>query len=431
VLLVAGVLLAALAIRVAHVETTPYHAVNDAGIYNRLASMIANHGDYHTGSGPRTGADNSRGPTAYFPPAFPYLLAVSDLATGHEAGGKSALRSERIEQAIVGTVAVGLIGLVALEALGAAVALVAMILAAVYPVLVELSGILVAENLLIVFALAATWTALRARRSDRPYRWVAATGVLTGLATLTHENAILLLAPLGVATVSAARPWRGLRPPRGPAVRAVVLLVVTTVLTIAPWTIRNAVEVHRFLPVSDETGITLRGTYNPESAAHSPVPDKWRFFWQIPQDRDVRHHAGQLSEVALSGELEHRALHYIGDHPGAPLAVGWHNLTRMFELEGSTAWHDSAAAIDLSAGDAEVGVIAFWVLCLLALAGAFTPAVRAAPKWPWAVPVLLALSVVFVNVETPRFREPIDPFLILLAGAAVAAVSDRVRSSRR
>ncbi len=43
---------------------------------------------------------------------------------------------------------------------------------------------------------------------------------------------------------------------------------------------------------------------------------------------------------------------------------------------------------------------------------------RAAPKWVWVVPLLLALSVVLVNVETPRFREPVDPFLILLAAAA-------------
>jgi hypothetical protein len=136
VLLVTVVLLVALGIRVTHVETTPYHAINDAGTYNRLASMVARYGDYHTGDGPRTGAGNSRGPTAYFPPGFPYVLAVSDLLTGHEKGGKSALHSERIEQALLGTLAVGLIGLTALEAFGSGVALTALVLAAVYPVLI-------------------------------------------------------------------------------------------------------------------------------------------------------------------------------------------------------------------------------------------------------------------------------------------------------
>ena len=42
-----------------------------------------------------------------------------------------------------------------------------MALAAVYPVLIELTGTLVAENLLVVLELAAVWTALRARRAGR------------------------------------------------------------------------------------------------------------------------------------------------------------------------------------------------------------------------------------------------------------------------
>jgi 4-amino-4-deoxy-L-arabinose transferase-like glycosyltransferase len=429
-LLVAVVLLAALAIRVAYIETTPYHAVNDAGTYNRLASMIANHGDYHTGSGPKSGAGNSRGPTAYFPPAFPYLLAVSDLLTGHEAGGKSALHSERIEQAIIGTVSVGLIGLVALEAFGAGVALAALILAAVYPVLVELSGILVAENLLIVFELAATWTALRARRADKPAPWIAATGALTGLATLTHENAILMLLPLAVAAATAARPWRGLRPARGPAIRAMALLVVSTAVMIAPWTVRNAVELHRLIPVSDETGITLIGTYNPASAAFSPVPYKWRVFSQIPQDAYYKHTGQRYTEPQLSDRLQAQALHYIGAHPFSPAVVAFDNTLRMFELEGGYAWHASAQAMGLSVGTAHTGVVAFWILALLAVAGLLTRRAREAPRWLWGIPLLMWLSTVVVNMETPRFREAVEPFLILLAACALSSAISSLRGRR-
>jgi len=44
----------------------------------------------------------------------------------------------------------------------------------------------------------------------------------------------------------------------------------------------------------------------------------------------------------------------------------------------------------------------------------------------WSVPLLLALSVVLVNVETPRFRAPVDPFLILLASAGLATAAGRL-----
>ncbi len=45
--------------------------------------------------------------------------------------------------------------------------------------------------------------------------------------------------------------------------------------------------------------------------------------------------------------------------------------------------------------------------------------------------MLLALSVVFINVETPRFREPIEPFLVLLAACAVTTAGAAVRSVLR
>jgi hypothetical protein len=88
----------------------------------------------------------------------------------------------------------------------------------------------------------------------------------------------------------------------------------------------------------------------------------------------------------------------------------------------------------LSVGTAHTGVVAFWILALLALAGLITRSVREAPRWLWGIPILLALSTVLVNMETPRFREPVDPFLILLAACAVMAVvrrlgPDRARSS--
>jgi 4-amino-4-deoxy-L-arabinose transferase-like glycosyltransferase len=418
-LLIAALLIAALGIRVAQIEHYPYRPHNDAATYNHLASEIATTGDYHTGTRPGSGAGGSRGPTAYFPPAFPYFLAAVDLLDGHEAGGRTAVPPERLAQAALGTLAVALIGLVALEAFGPLVGFVSLTLAAFYPVLIEVSGALLAENLLIVLELASVWAALRALRSGHPYRWVTAAGVCVGLATLSHQNGILLLIPLGLGVWSVRPRWSAR------ALAAPALLAATALLTIAPWTIRNAIELHRFIPVSDESGITLVGTYNPTSAAFKPVPYKWRLFWGIPEDAKLVHDVGHYSEPELGDRLQSQALHYIADHPLAPLEVAYHNTLRMFELEGTFAWKASAAAQSIEAGVAHLGVISFWLLCVLAALGACTRLARRAPWWLWAVPVLFALSVVLVHVETPRFREPIDPFLILLAGCAVASALSR------
>lgn len=422
------ILLAALAIRVAEVQRTSYRPINDAASYLTLASQVAHTGDYSTSPAPGTGAGGTRGPSAYFPPAFPYFLALVDLVDGHTgpsgnlASGQpgysaAAVEPARISQAVLGTITVGLIGLVALEAFGPAVALIALLIGAVYPVLVELSAVLVAENLATALILAAIWAALRARRSERPYRWLAGASILTGLATLAHVNAIVLVVPLAWAA------WRV-----RPGWRSPVLVLVTTVLALAPWLVRDAVVMHRFIRVTDEGGITLVGTYNSTSAHDPQVPYRWHLYFDLPGERTLIHQAPAMTEPELDRRLQDQAFDYIGNHPAAPLAVLYHNTRRLLELEGSSAWKISASSIDLPIATARIGVFSLWVLCLLAMAGAFTAAVRRGPKWLWLVPVLLWLSVGLVNSETPRFREPIDPFLILLGACALEAAVRALRA---
>jgi 4-amino-4-deoxy-L-arabinose transferase-like glycosyltransferase len=283
-------------------------------------------------------------------------------------------------------------------------------------VFVGLSGVLVAENLATALVLAAVWTALRALRSPRPYRWLAAAGALTGLATLAHANMIVLVVPL-LLLAWRVRPssggWRSLAAPG--------LILGCVLLTLTPWLVRNAVVMHRFIFVTDETGITLAGTYNTTSAHNSGLPYKWRLYYGIRGEGPLARQASQLTETQLSDRLQSQAEHYLGDHPFSPVQVAYYNSRRLFELAGSYAWRASARAIDLPLGIARVGVISFWVLCLLALAGAATRAARRAWRWLWVTPVLLWLSVAVINAETPRFREPVDAFLIVLAACALAA----------
>jgi hypothetical protein len=417
VVIAAAILTTALAVRVWEVQRTAYRPVNDAGTYLKLASEVAHTGDFSTSHAPKVGAGGTRGPSAYFPPGYSYFLGAVDLIDGHATSRDGAVNPARLSQALLGTVMVALVGLVALEAFGSsAVALLALALAAVYPVLVELSGVLVAENLFTVLVLAAVWAALRAARSETPLRWIAVAAVLSGLAALTHFNGVLLLLPLAVAAVNARRGFAA------PAV-----LLAAALVTVSPWIVRNAIVMHHFVPISDETGITLVGTYNPASAAYRPIPYKWRIYDGIPGDRPLIRRSHSLTELQLSGRLQHQALHYISAHPYAPLAVLFHNSLRLLELEGEFAWHASAKAMSIPATTADVGVISFWVLCVLALAGAFTRPVRAVPRWLWGAPVLLWLSAAVINAETPRFREPVDPFLVLLAAAALAPALGLVR----
>ena len=69
-----------------------------------------------------------------------------------------------------------------------------------------------------------------------------------------------------------------------PRVTGPLMMIGACVLTLAPWLIRDAIVMHRFTPISDETGITLAGTYNPASAAADP-PYNWIYLPADPRRR--------------------------------------------------------------------------------------------------------------------------------------------------
>jgi 4-amino-4-deoxy-L-arabinose transferase-like glycosyltransferase len=399
-------------LRFAELERTSLRPSGDAITYLQFGSQLATDGSF---GAPGSAAGGARGATAAMPPAYPYLVAGVDRLTGLRGVGASTVRAQRVTQVLIGTVTVVLVGLIAYELFGIAAGLIALAIATFYPPLIELSAVLVAENLLTMLTVAAVYSALRALRDPGHVRWLVASGVCVGLATLTHTTAIVLVLPLAFAM----RDLPGVGKPRSFA--GPLALAAVTLLTLVPWLIRDQIVMHRFVPVSDGAGIALVGTYNKVSPSVDP-PYGWHYYANLSEFHKLASQAHSLTEPQLSSRLLSKATDYISAHPAAPLAAAFYNTLRLLDLEGSVAWRTSAASIGLDGGTARVGVIGFWLLALVALAGAFTPMARRAPGWLWVVPVLLALTVVFVNGATPRFRDPIDVFLILLATCALATL---------
>ncbi len=265
--------------------------------------------------------------------------------------------------------------------------------------------------------LAATWSLLRARRSLRPYAWIAAAGVLTGLATLTHvkqlrRDGAAWRTRAGGCGAGGWRPWHWWS---------------RLLLTLTPWHDPQRVELHRFAPVTDETGITLVGTYNSASAV---VRGRCRTSGASTTGSRGR----ALIDSAVGAPERARAL-LAAREPGADTTSAitrsprwtWPTTTRSgcSSSRDRSRWHASAAAQGLPSDAARIGVLGFWIVCLLALAGAFYP--RGPSRTALAVDRAAAAdgtrASLFVNVETPRFREPVEPFLILSAACALSGRS--------
>ena len=175
--------------------------------------------------------------------------------------------------------------------------LLAMAGAAVYIPLILVGGAVMSEPLFALLLLGALAAAIQHRRSTHRWRWVVTAGVLAGLTCLTRANALVLLLPLGLA-VWTVRPRWSVR-----ALAAPALLVVLALLTISPWTIRNAVVFDRFIPVSTQLGSALAGTYNDQARLDKENPASWRAIFHIPEYRDVYARLGTIPEPEVEDIL--------------------------------------------------------------------------------------------------------------------------------
>jgi 4-amino-4-deoxy-L-arabinose transferase-like glycosyltransferase len=417
---VAVVVLLALTMRVGYVVLTPdYRPLSDAGAYDALGVSLARDGTFardphRMGPGVRlTGA------SAIHPPGYPLFVAAVYRISG-TSGTEARWLAARLAQVILGVVTVGLIGLVARRLWDRRVALWAAALAAVYVPLVVVGGTLLSEALFVPLLLGALLSALSYRDRGGRLRLVAA-GALAGAAALTRDNGFVVALACVPLVMGPRSAWsRG----RLLAACAVPLLAAAVV---APWTVRNAMAVHAFVPVSDLDGGTLAGTYNNVSAHDGAA----RWLWRQPQEDPVNARllrtSRDRSEPVLQARLRSSALRFIAHHPTAPLQVAAINSLRLADLAGMARRRVSAAEFGITPTAADAGAICFWCVAALALLGALTRTARRAPPALWLLPLALLAGVVLVTTGTPRFRAPLDPFVILPAAVGAAAIVDGLR----
>ena len=294
--------------------------------------------------------------------------------------------------------------------------------------LILVGGAVMSEPLFDVFMLASLAAVLAHRRSPHRYRWALLAGVMGGLAALTRAQALILLAPLALA-VWDGRPWRG-RAALGPP----VVLVLAALLTITPWTIRNARELHAFVPISTQFGSALAGTYNDAARADTQNPASWQGLRHVPDYAYLFNRVGATNEAVLEQQAA-RARRCTTSASTPPM---WRR-----SPGGTRAGCSTSAACAARAPPRPPSPSTTTGPIAGCCASGSSPRSRSpgrSPRWPAArrgtsgrSRVLSFLSVVFLVVETPRYRTPIDPFLVLLATAALvtgARYAPRLRRQR-
>ena len=236
--------------------------VYDAAAYASIAANL------ERGEGFTLGSEATQ-PASNYSPGVPLFAGGLFAITGgvHE-------RLARLALALIGTLAVLFAYLIGRRLSGVPAGLIGAAAVAIYPALLEYQGMLMGEplaaTLLSAAVLAMLWAAgpaVSARGSCRGgpppprhprVRWLIS-GLLLGALALVRPEYIAIALPIAVV-VLARRGWAGWRE----CAQDALVLLVGLVVIVAPWTVRNAVALNRFVPVSTGGGqVLFAGSYMP------------------------------------------------------------------------------------------------------------------------------------------------------------------------
>lgn len=392
-----------LTLRVAYVLATKGHTlVGDEPEYHSEGQLIA-HGKWFWTSLPYHHLHAGM----WKAPGYPAFVGVVYKVLG--VGVTKLL----LVQSLIGPVVIFLVWLLGRRLFDRRLALVAAFAAAVYPHMWEWELRMYPEGFALPLALVVLVLVLA-----RPPTWrlAAGVGVLMGVAMLVRPTQFFLFGLIVVAW------WLIAGPRRGTAMAAVA--VGATVLTIAPWSVRNYVVADDFIPISLQDSAAY-GTFNDTAKNDPRLPWGWR---QIDKrDADLFDPRHPLPDGTLRSKLQERAFDYVKDHPSSvPQAFFWNGLSRTWDVR-----RPSNALIEVQFDGrtrwiAKVGLGMYYVLLLAALAALWRLRRRRELVWP-VLAGALAASIVFTTAAVTRYRLPMEPIILLLGLSSLLALLDRVR----
>jgi 4-amino-4-deoxy-L-arabinose transferase-like glycosyltransferase len=398
-------------------------ALSDAGAYHLLANHLADgHGYVRPFDLSRLGLVH---PTAEYPPLFPAILSAVPFVGG------TGVDAQRILTCMIGTGTVAMVGLLGRRVRGDAVGLVAAGLAAIYPMLFMADGVLMAESL---FAFLVTTSLVLAYRAvDAPSLGrFAALGAMLGLAALTRAEGLLLAIVLVVPLA-----WR-----LGDTatVRKVALAAVAVGVAVAfviPWTVRNAVELDHFVPVSNNVGSAIDGA-NCAAVYYGDDIGLWRanIFTAATDDPNARDRecfdgfdirAAGFNEAEEAARHREDGLDFARDNLGrlpVVAAARWARTFGIFHVE-------QQLEVESFEGRPEpwqtIGLISYWVLLPFGIAGAVLLLRNRERAWPLLAPFVSVSIIAVLTYGNQRFRIAAEPALLVLASVAVVALVQHLR----
>jgi len=331
---------------------------------------------------------------------------------------------------VAGALAVGLTGLLARRIVGRRAGLVAAVAIAALPSLVFHTSVVLSEPVFLVAALAAflvvLWHPWDVAAGEMPSnRRLLVAGLLWGLAVLIRPPFVVSLAALPVALIV----WR----PRGERARMVgvvarsaAVLACGAAAVVVPWTVRNAVQMDAFVPISTNTGQNLcighnpeaRGAFNLSLYCFGELDVLFTPANEVERDQVIMQRGQDWLSSNLGAEpwlIARKTWYTLHDDRGSLIAATSY---------GEDPWL-SQTAFDWLARSADT---AWYLLAVLAVGGAVLRTRSADRRYLALIAISAgALLVTWVFFGDPRFKVTMLPPMAVFAGVAVEALWARRR----
>lgn len=337
------------------------------------------------------------GPTAWLTPVMPVILAVDMLVFGLHS--RATLIVFVLFNELCSSLTIFPVFFAARRIAGPGADRIAA-LAAWLLVLNPAAGVAACKNiwyttLSALLAALLLWATLAVRDSKNPPVWIGY-GLLWGAQLMTHPS-FLVLMPVALLWLVWPR-WDSKR------LMLAALACFTAVLCCVPWTVRNLVVFHHFVPLRSDFGFELWHDNHGGPALHPNYVEREEF--------------SSLGEYAYTHEKQHEAAAWIGSHPYAYMHL---TARRVMHF-----WFDLVHPLrELVHGEAWFFKVKFLYICALlvmVLAG-LANVWRKRREYFWLLasfPTIFPL-VYYLTVARDFHRFPIDPVLAIIAAFALAA----------
>ena len=326
----------------------------------------------------------------FHPPVYPYFVGLLYAAFG-------TLTAVKVAQCVVGALLVPAVGRIGRIALGEGVGLTAAGIVAFYPELVWFSVHFWAET---VFAALLWWAFERLFEADarESLGVTAAAGLLFGVAVLTRETVLYFL-PLAAVWLA----WKRL----GGGRRAAVLLV-TALVVILPWTLRNWMVFQVFVPVSTAGAMNLW-----QGNTHLSRQEVYEEYWAVRGRAQKYEYTRKKAIEAILDRQPFWIFEKIRDE-----------MPQYWAAHGQPIVHLERAAYGDVPRARAVAAIVVVLAPYLAVLGLFVVGIAAIPVRRPAV-LLLGFLAFYVLLHVaahgyPRYRLPSLPVLFVVAGQGLA-----------